>query len=96
MLNSTKQREDPRGTHTRGLCRLDQCQSDTNTLGAKGVATVTAGRKCGIVGKSRGQDSYSALAGCAALGKLLNLSEPQCAHPQYRKNRDGIFLMGLI
>lgn len=58
--------------HSTSEVFADQCQPNTNTLGA---ALVSAGRQWGIVGKSLGRDSSSAPAGCAALGKLLNLSE---------------------
>ena len=70
-----------------------------NASRANSAATVAPGRQCSIMVKSMGGgeaeslgwDSYSALAGCATLGKLLNLSEPQTEQTRYWKNNDSNF-----
>lgn len=68
-----------------------------NASRASSAATVAPGRQCSIMVKSMGGgeaenlgwDSYSALTGCATLGKLLNLSEPQTEQTRYWKNNDS-------
>lgn len=102
MMNSPKQREDSSGTANR---RSFQTRDNPLTKASRASPAVTdalgdAAGDRGGGGKEGGHRNQSEtptlLAGCVTLSKLLHLSGPQFAHPQYRKNHDSAFFTWLI
>lgn len=88
MLNSAKQREDSSGTPNQR-----SFQTSVNPLRNASRSSPTASIPLGDRDLS---ETPVLLAGCVTLGKLLDLSEPQFAHPRHRKDHNSTFFIWLI